>query len=147
LLYILFYKEYAITTFDPELAKSLGISPSLFSYLLMIQTALTSVAAFRAVGVIMVLSQLVGPTLSARFLTERLSTLFFYSVGIGLVASILGVSLARHLLTVYGLALSTGGLVVACILALFISAALFGKKGGIITQFIYQQKFKRLKEM
>lgn len=142
-LYLLFYKEYAITTFDPGLAKSIGISPSLFNYLLMIQTALTSVAAFRAVGVIMVLAFLTGPSLSARFLTERLGVLFFYSIGLSLLSCLLGVSLARHLLTVHGIALSTGGLVVACILALFLLTALFGPKRGILIEFFRQYKFKK----
>jgi len=123
LLYCLFYKEYAITTFDPGLARSLGISPGLFNYLLMVQVALTAVAAFRAVGVIMVLAMLVGPTLTARFLTNRLSRVFVYSAGIGCLASVLGVSTARHLLSVYGLAISTGGLVVAWILGLFLLTA------------------------
>lgn len=142
-LVILFYKEYAITTFDPGLARSLGISPSFFNYILMIQVAITSVAAFRAVGVIMVLALLVGPTISARFLTDVLSTLFLYSVFLGLTASIMGVAIARHLFAVYGIALSTGGLVVACILVLFLLTALFGPKKGIIISLLHQNKLKK----
>lgn len=119
----LFYKEYKITTFDPLLAKLLGISTIFFNYLLMAQVSATIVGAFRAVGVLMVLAFITGPVLTARLMTNRLSTLIFMSIGLGCLASVLGVALSRHLLTVHGMALSTGGLVVCMIVLLFLIVA------------------------
>lgn len=119
-LIVLFFKEYQITTFDPNLANTLGIRESFYNYLLMFQVSLTCVAAFRAVGVLMVLAFLIGPPLTARLLTDRLKLMLVLSVGIGCFASLIGVSLARHLLSVNGLALSTAGLVVCVIVALYL---------------------------
>lgn len=123
-LITLCFKEYQITTFDPALAKSLGISGVFFNYLLMLQVSVTTLGAFRAVGVLMVLAFMTGPSLTARLLTQRLQVLLVLSVGIGVAASFVGVALARHFLSVYGIALSTGGVVV-CVIAFFFGLAAF----------------------
>lgn len=120
LLFFLFFKEYQLTTFDSALAKALGFSPIFFNYLLMIQVSGTAIGAFRAVGVLMVLAFLVGPPLIARMLTHSLKVLLFLSMGIGIVTSFLGVALSRHILSVDGIALSTGGITVTLIAILYI---------------------------
>lgn len=113
----LFYKEYKITTFDPGLAKTLGFSSVFFSYLLMIQASITIIGAFRAIGVLMILAFLTGPVLTARILTHDLKKMIALGVLIGCIESIVGVALSRHILSFYGVALSTGGIVV-CMIAL-----------------------------
>lgn len=125
-LITLFFKEFQLTTFDPGLAYSLGFSPFLLNYLLMAQVSATTMTSFRAVGVILVLAFMTGPVLAARLLTHNLKTLLFLSALLGSVCSFIGVALARHFLTVYGMALSTSGLVVCTILVLYL-AILFGK--------------------
>ena len=117
LLFFLFFKEYKITTFDPGLSKALGISPVIFNYLLMTQVSATAIGAFRAIGVLMVLALITGPALTARLLTHDLKRMLLLAIGIGISVSVIGVALSRHLLSVYELALSTGGIVV-CIIAL-----------------------------
>lgn len=106
------YKEYQITTFDAAFASALGISPVIFNYLLMTQVAVTTVSSFRAVGVILVLAFMTGPVLSARMLSHRLPWILLLSSGIGVLASLFGVALTSHMMTVYGIALSTSGMVV-----------------------------------
>jgi len=110
IIILLFFKEFKLTTFDQGFSRSLGISPTIYNYLLMTLVSATAIAAFRAVGVLMVLSFLTGPSLTARFLTDRFKPMIFISIGIGVFCSFTGVALSRHLLTVYGIALSTGGL-------------------------------------
>jgi manganese/zinc/iron transport system permease protein len=122
---MLFYKEFKITTFDQGLSLALGISPILYNYLLMTLVSATAISAFRAVGVLMVLSFITGPPLTARLLTHNLKTMIILAIGIGMSASITGVALSRHLLTAYGIALSTGGLVVCLLVLFFISALSF----------------------
>lgn len=121
LLFFLFFKEYLITTFDAGLSRALGISSLFFNYLLMIQVSATAIGGFRAVGVLMVLALMTGPALTARLLTHNLKTMLLLSGALGALASILGVALSRHLLTVSGMALSTGGIVVSVIGVLFIA--------------------------
>jgi len=111
-LFTLLFYGFKITTFDPLLAKALGFSPVFFNYLLMVQTSVTTIGAFKAVGVLMVLAFLVLPPLTARLLSHRLSSLIFLASGIGAAASVIGVATSRHLLTFYGMGLSTAGIVV-----------------------------------
>lgn len=120
-IFLLFFKEFAITTFDRGLARSMGISPNGCNYLLMVLVSATTVSAFRAVGVIMSLAFLVVPPLTARLLTHRLGHMVLMACGIGVLASICGVATARHLFTVHGIPLTTGGVVVCWLLLLFLA--------------------------
>lgn len=125
LLFFLFFKEYKITTFDAGLSRAFGISPTLMGYLLMVQVSLTAISAFRAVGVLMVLAFITGPVLAARLLVHSLKNMLITAVAIGVASSLAGVALSRHVLTVWGTALSTGGVVVCIIAAVYLLAALY----------------------
>jgi len=128
----LFFRQWVLTAFDEKLSFSLGLPTKTFHYLLMFLTALTLIAAFRAVGVILVLSFLVGPTLIARQWTHRLSSLLFLGIGLGLFTAVIGVALSRHFLSVYHLPLSTGGLVVTLISILCILSLTFRHSQGLM---------------
>jgi manganese/zinc/iron transport system permease protein len=117
LLIIIFFKEYLVTTFDPALAKAMGISVIIFNYMLMAQVSITTVSAFRAVGVLMVLAFITGPPLTARLLTHDLRKMLALACALGSFSSIIGVALSRHLLTAYEMALTTAGIVV-CVIAI-----------------------------
>lgn len=123
-LFLLFFKEFKITTFDAGLSRALGISPIFFNYLLMAQVSATAIGAFRAVGVLMVLAFFTGPALTARMLTDDLKNMILLAVGIGIGASLAGVALSRHMLSVYGISLSTAGVVVCTIVIIFLVAAI-----------------------
>jgi ABC-type Mn2+/Zn2+ transport systems, permease components len=129
----LFFKEFQITAFDPLMAASVGVFPAVFNYALVVLTAATAIASFRAVGVLLFLAFLVGPVLIARLFTNRLKVLIGVSIGVGLFCSVLGAGLARHFLTVYRAPLSTGGLVV-CVLVVVYVFALIWKKRKNLTQ-------------
>lgn len=128
---LIFFKEYQLTSFDPGLARALGFSTPFFSYLLMSQVSITAIGAFRAVGVLMFLAFITGPVLTARLLTHNLKKLLTIALGLGCLASLIGVALARHFLTVFDMALSTGGLVVCVILLIYLitSAVRLGREG------------------
>lgn len=119
-LFTLFFKEFKITTFDPALAKALGFSTLFFNYLLMAQVSATTIGAFRAVGVLMVLAFITGPALTARLLTHHLKYMLLGAVGIGIFVSVVGVALSRHILTTTGVAFSTAGVVVCTIVSTYV---------------------------
>src|SRR5699024_7741711 len=52
LVILLFYKEFLITSFDPEIAKVYGINVKFFNSLLMLLLTLVTVASLQTVGVI-----------------------------------------------------------------------------------------------
>jgi len=90
-----FYKELKISTFDPELAGSLGFSPTLLHYALMTAVSLTVVGSFESVGAILVVAMLVVPPATAFLLTDRLSRMLILAVALGIVSAISGYWLAR----------------------------------------------------
>lgn len=134
LIFMVCFKAYQISTFDSRLADTLGFSTVFFNYLLMIQVSATAVAAFRAVGVLMVLAFITTPPLTARLLSDRLKPMLGIAVFIGTLGSLLGVALSRHLLSAYNLALSTAGIVVCTLIIIYCLTLLFAPKQGIISK-------------
>lgn len=94
---LLFYKEMKISTFDPGLAAVLGISPAFFHYTHMALVSVTAVAAFDAVGSILVVALMIGPPATAYLLTDRLPVMISLSVAIGVVSSLAGYWLAHSI--------------------------------------------------
>ncbi len=138
LLIILFFKEFQLTTFDPYLASALGFSPVFFNYILMAQVSMTTITAFRAIGVILVLAFMTGPVLTARLFTHRLKYLLALSVAIGALAVCCGVAMTRHILSTYGMALSTSGVVVSTILLFYLLAVCFSPEQGLFAKLFYR---------
>jgi manganese/zinc/iron transport system permease protein len=128
LSFCLFFKEFKITTFDPSLSRALGISPVFFNYLLMADVSATAIGAFRSVGVLMVLAFITGPALTARMMTHDLKKMVIAAVFLGVFSSVIGVALSRHLLTSFGISLSTAGIVVTVILFLYLFTAFWAYK-------------------
>lgn len=145
LLFCLLFNGFKITAFDPQLAKTLGFSPVFFNYLLMIQTSLAAIGAFRAVGVLMVLAFLVIPVLTARLLTNSLSLLIILAGASGCLASVIGVALSRHILTQLGIGLSTGGIVVVVMGLLYLAALIFAPQRGILAGWRQRLKIRSRK--
>lgn len=115
----LFFRKWQMIAFDPVFARLLGYNVSLQNYLLLFLASIVLVGAFRAVGVLMVLTFITAPALLARLFCKSLGKLLFAAMGIALICSVTGVAFARHLLTRYDLALSTGALVVTLLGALY----------------------------
>lgn len=112
---LLFFPYYKICAFDEILARSQGCYPSIFSKLLILQTAFTTISSFRAVGVFLFLIFLTAPVLAARLLSHRLKYVISISAALSLLCSFLGVAFSRHSLTVYDIPLSTGALSATCV--------------------------------
>ncbi|HMO51942.1 MAG TPA: metal ABC transporter permease, partial [Kiritimatiellia bacterium] len=90
LLIAALFKEFRISAFDPALAKALGINAQVMHYLLMAMTAITSVAAFEAVGSIMVIAMLIVPAATAYLLTDRLGVMLGLSIAAGIGSAVIG---------------------------------------------------------
>jgi manganese/zinc/iron transport system permease protein len=122
------YKELKVCAFDPELAASLGIPVTLFHYLLMGATSVTTVTAFESVGAILVVAMIVGPAATAYLLTDRLARMLAIAVGVGVLSSGAGYLLARWL------DCSIAGAMSVVIGAAFALALLFGPRYGIVVR-------------
>src|SRR5205085_2131432 len=65
LFVVLFWKELKISSFDPELATTMGYRSTLMHYVLMALVAATTVGSFEAVGSILVVAMLIVPGATA----------------------------------------------------------------------------------
>ena len=84
------WKEFFVTTFDPAFAAAIGISTTLWHYLLMSAVSFTTVAAFDSVGAILVIAFLIAPAATAYLLTNNIRIMLLLAVLFGISASILG---------------------------------------------------------
>lgn len=86
----LLYKELRLSSFDPSLADTLGYSSQALHYLLMTMVAITTVAAFEAVGSIIVIAMLIVPPATALLLTRRLLPMILMACLIAALSALLG---------------------------------------------------------
>ena len=128
LILLIFYRPFRLICFDAGYARSIGIRCGKFHFILLFLAALTCVGAFRAIGVLLVLAFLVGPYLTAKMFCRTLPQLLFWSPAIGVISSIVGVALSRHILSTTGWALSTGGIVVCVVGIVYFLAHLISEK-------------------
>lgn len=88
-----FYKELQLTSFDPVLAKSMGIKVTFYHYLLMTLLTLVSVTAMQSVGTILIVALLITPAATAYLFVKKLNQMIFLSSSIGALVSIVGIYL------------------------------------------------------
>jgi manganese/zinc/iron transport system permease protein len=86
----LFFKQLKICSFDPQMARSVGINERFWHYALMAMVSLSVVAAFESVGAILVVAMLIIPGATAYLLTSRLSAMLALSVLIGAICAVVG---------------------------------------------------------
>ncbi len=122
LVILLFFKEWRLTSFDPDMATANGFSAGLMHYLLMALTAVTTVAAFEAVGSIIVIAMLIVPPAAAHLLTDRLVPMLIWTALIGIASALLGHLAALTIPPLFGFedASSAGmmGVVAGCLFTL-----------------------------
>ena len=119
----LLYKELVFTTYDSAVAEASGLPVRFIEYLLPLLVALTTVAALKTVGNIMVMSLLVVPAVTGSLLARRLATIMVATVGVALAAILIGLYLSFHL------NLPTGpAIVVVSVAILFAVVALSPKR-------------------
>lgn len=125
---LLGYKELFVTTFDPALATAVGISTTLWHYLLMGAVSLTTVASFESVGAILVVALLVAPASTAYLITHNFKYMLALSALIGVLIAISGYYLAVWLDG------SIAGAMATMSGVFFGIAFLFSPSNGILTQ-------------
>lgn len=125
---LLFYKELLFYAFDRTGAQAVGLPVNAIYMGFMVMITLTIIASMQAVGVILVISLLVGPALTAYLLVRELHQIMMLGAGLGMAASVTGVYLSYYYNVPSGpaIALITSGL--------FLLALLFSPSQGILTR-------------
>lgn len=128
LLTAVFWRPLKISTFDEGFAGTLGIPTGAFAFGLVVAAAIAAVAAFDAVGSIIVIAMFICPPAAARLMTNRLEHQVLWSVAFATASAVLGYVLAgygplwlgaEHAVSAAGMIATVSGLILG-------AACLFG---------------------
>lgn len=122
----LFYRYFFITTFQPTIAATMGISTKAVYYFLMLILSFAVVAALRSVGVILVVAMLITPASTALMFSNRLKSVLVISALAGAFSALVGFILAVVFDTTPGPAMV---IVATCV---YLFSALFSTSKGLI---------------
>lgn len=145
LVVVVFYKELKISSFDPELATTLGINATVMHYLLMTLVAVTTVAAFESVGSILVVAMLIVPAATAHLLTDRLPSMIVVSLVVAFLAAVGGHLTATTIPSALGRwyevnipDTNTAGMMAVVAGVLFTIALLGAPRHGIVSKIVHR---------
>jgi manganese/iron transport system permease protein len=122
------YKELLFYTFDALAAQAIGLPVNLIQIGLISAITLTIIASMQAVGVVLVVSLLIGPAITAYLLVKELHQMMFLGAIIGVIGSVSGMYIS------YYLNVPSGAAIVLVITGLFLLALLFSPTQGILTK-------------
>ena len=88
--FVLFRHPIVQVAFDREFARSQGLPVQVLEYVLMMFIALTIVACLRMVGIVLVISLLTIPQMTANLFSHRFHRIVWLSIGIGYVCCLGG---------------------------------------------------------
>lgn len=94
---VVFYKELLLTSFDPGLARAMGLRTAWWHYGLMTALSLVIVSAFESVGAILAVAMLIIPAMFAAQLSSRLPVRLGLTILHAAASSLLGFHLSLWL--------------------------------------------------
>ena len=124
----LLWRPLAISTFDEGFARTLGIRVGPLGLALVIVSAIAAVAAFDAVGSIIVIAMFICPPAAARMMTDRLLVQVGWSALFAVASAIIGYVLAGYgpLWLGYSDSVSAAGMIATVSGLILAVAAMFG---------------------
>lgn len=134
---IIFYRYLFITTFQPTIAKAMGINVKLVHYFLMFLLSFAVVSALRSVGVILVVAMLITPASTALLLSTKLERVVLLAGIIGLIGANIGLVLAILFDT------NPGPAMTVTVTFIYLLAVFFSPKKGLLFKYIKRRKQSR----
>jgi manganese/zinc/iron transport system permease protein len=92
----LLWRPLAAATFDEDFARAQGVPTAALGLALVMVAALAAVAAFDAVGSIIVIAMFICPPAAARLMTDRLGRQVAWSIAFAVLSAVLGYVLAGY---------------------------------------------------
>nr|WP_298248768.1 metal ABC transporter permease [uncultured Halomonas sp.] len=125
---IVMRRPLVLSTFDPDFAASMRARPALVDLLLVTLVAVAAIAAFEAVGSIIVIAMFICPAAAARLMTNRLGAQIAWSQCFALLAAVSGYLLAGEapLWLGFEVSLSAAGMIATVAGLILLAACLFG---------------------
>ena len=96
-IFTFFFKPILYTAFDSEFAKTQGVKVALIEHLMMLAIAVTIVSSIRLIGIMLLMSLLTVPQMTANLFTSRMQKIILYSIGLGIAGCFTGLFLSYYL--------------------------------------------------
>lgn len=116
LFFSVFFRPILNTSFDKEFAQTRGIHVAFFEYTLIMLVAVTIVLSIRLVGIVLLISLLTVPQMTANIFTNKFSKIIIWSVVISFVGCVAG------LLMSYYLNVPSGAFIIFVLISIFLIA-------------------------
>jgi ABC-type Mn2+/Zn2+ transport system permease subunit/Mn-dependent DtxR family transcriptional regulator len=134
---LVFYRYLFLTTFQPVIARTMGVSVRMIHYFLMLLLSFAVVASLQTVGVILVVAMLITPASTALLLSNRLSRVIFLSAAIGLLSAVVGLILAILFETTPGPAMAVTATL------FYLLAVFFAPEKGLVFRTYHRMRLRR----
>lgn len=132
------WRPLTLSTFDEGFARTLGLPVGAIGLALVVVSAIAAVAAFDAVGSIIVIAMFICPPAAARLMTNRLSVQIAWSVVFAVLSAVLGYVLAGYgpMWLGFDTAVSAAGMIATVSGVILAGAAVFGpcRQSGLEAQ-------------
>ncbi|WP_434619452.1 metal ABC transporter permease [Tabrizicola sp. M-4] len=129
LILALLRRPLAMTAFDPDHARQMGVNTRATDTALLLLTLACVLLGLRVVGLILIVALLITPALTARLWSDRIGIVALLAGGIGAVAGHLGASLSLALPD-----LPTGPSIVLLVFAAFLGSLLLAPGKGLFSR-------------
>ena len=125
----IFWRPLILISFDEAYARTIGTQATVIGFLLVVLAAMAAVAAFDAVGSIIVIAMILCPPATARLLTNDIKTQVFLSLILALGATLIGYVAAGYLPLWLGYSntLSAAGMIATVSGLLLAFSAIYGR--------------------
>jgi zinc transport system permease protein len=116
LFFTFFYHEIISVAFDSNFARSQKLPVALIEYTMMALIALTIVSTLRMVGIVLAISLLTIPQMTANIFTYNFRKMVFLSIFIGWIDCLIGLAMSYQLNVPSGASIIFSGIVVYAML-------------------------------
>ncbi len=130
-----FWRPLVLISFDEAYARTIGARATIIGFLLVVLATMAAVAAFDAVGSIIVIAMILCPPATARLLTNDIKTQVLLSLFLALSATLVGYITAGYLPLWLGFSntLSAAGMIATVSGLLLAISAIYGRHRNRIT--------------
>lgn len=138
ILTVVFWKEFALRTFDPDQSEVLGFGGRRVDLAMFTTIAIATVIGVKAVGLVLMVAFVVTPPAAARQWTSTLPSMVVCSAAIGAIGSGIG----AYLSIVSG-GWATGPLIVLTLFVIFVFSMLGAPNRSVITGWRRRRRTRR----
>ena len=137
IILVLFWKEIKVFIFDPTFAHTMGLSAVFLNGLVSLMIVVTIVIGLESVGVVLMSSLLIAPSIAARQWSDRMGVVAVLAGIFGFLSGLIG-----SFISSIGARIPTGPTIVLVASLFVLVSLLVAPKRGLLARFFNQRKQK-----